>query len=814
MNADPGFPPVDEQTVRRFVELIHDAAKVACHGIGRPGLLQLYRISSTNERDQRPYRFPIGAVDAMTDQAVADAKAGYNLYVEGRTVDEDTPRGKRGDQSCTRAVFALVADDDGDKGMATVDKLEPSLVIQTSPGNSHRWYFLARALPHAEAAKIGMGMKAAMGGDSDTGTPTQPYRVAGTPNFPNAAKQARGRRNIEPTSILEHGGRAYEPDELNRTFPFVDEPRASASAGAEAYEGPSRDIAKLLKACSPTRIRQIGETSEQMTARGTDRSRAFMMVVGFVRGDGFSMAEAVTLLRAFPNSGFMEKYGNRIEAETARVWNKVEDRPDTGDGDGAPQFDGDPVDLWGHFAPPSLPRGLLPDLVERYAVTLAETMGVDPGGVAMAALAVCAAAIPDGIKLRMKHHTEDWTESARLWVGLLGDPSAKKSPIISATARPLLALDFELHRKYQLDLQEYEQLEKDERKAAQKPVQTRLRLEDTTIEGAQEVLAGSPNGLLMVQDELSGFFGSMDKYSGHRGAAKDRGFWLQAYNGGPYALNRVGRGSAIIPNLSISLLGGIQPDVLRRLAAESHDDGFLQRMLFVVLPDAMIGKDVPTPPVTKDYDRLVEQLTKMRPTRRNLDGVLIFDRSAQEMRLKLEERHLKLAKQAQTLNRKLAAHIGKYDGLFGRLCVAFHCIEHAGDSDLPAVVTEDTATRAARLMREFLLPHGLAVYGNTLKLADDHDRLAAVAGHILAHRKERMTNRDVQRGDRTMRRLSWRETEEIFQQLDALGWLVRTPGPRKSDLPHWAVNPVVHQKFAERAKAEAGTRKAGWDLFR
>jgi hypothetical protein len=48
----------------------------------------------------------------------------------------------------------------------------------------------------------------------------------------------------------------------------------------------------------------------------------------------------------------------------------------------------------------------------------------------------------------------------------------------------------------------------------------------------------------------------MDKYSG-RGAAKDRAFWLQSFHGGPYAVNRIARGVAMIENLSVSLLGGI-----------------------------------------------------------------------------------------------------------------------------------------------------------------------------------------------------------------------------------------------------------------
>ena len=94
--------------------------------------------------------------------------------------------------------------------------------------------------------------------------------------------------------------------------------------------------------------------------------------------------------------------------------------------------------------------------------------------------------------------------------------------------------------------------------------------------------------------------------------------------------------------------------------------------------------------------------------------MLRFDSNAQEMRGKLEAEHLGLM-QFEAINRKLAAHIGKYDGLFGRLCVAFHCIKHASrQAYLPATVTEDTATRVAEFMRRFLLPHAFAFYGGVL----------------------------------------------------------------------------------------------------
>ena len=42
----------------------------------------------------------------------------------------------------------------------------------------------------------------------------------------------------------------------------------------------------------------------------------------------------------------------------------------------------------------------------------------------------------------------------------------------------------------------------------------------------------------------------------------------------------------------------------------------------------------------------------------------------------------------ERINKKLASHIGKYDGLFARLCVLWHCIDGGGQE-----IAEATARR-------------------------------------------------------------------------------------------------------------------------
>jgi len=63
-----------------------------------------------------------------------------------------------------------------------------------------------------------------------------------------------------------------------------------------------------------------------------------------------------------------------------------------------------PVDLWAKFDPPELPQGSVPEVIERFALEHGALMGADPAGLAMAALTICGAAIPDRIKLQAKVH--------------------------------------------------------------------------------------------------------------------------------------------------------------------------------------------------------------------------------------------------------------------------------------------------------------------------------------------------------------------------------------------------------------------------
>jgi hypothetical protein len=251
---------------------------------------------------------------------------------------------------------------------------------------------------------------------------------------------------------------------------------------------------------------------------------------------------------------------------------------------------GRPEDLWASFDPPPFPEGLLPPLTEEFARVRAEMMGVDAGGPAMAALTVCAAAIPDRIKVQVKKHDPGWVESARLWVALVGEPSTKNLPMVKSAAHPLKEIDAALHRDWAKRKAEWDKLSADEKKQTSPPPLVRAMLEDVTAEAVQDVLVRSNEGVLCFQDELSGWFGPMDAYKPTKSAQKDRAFWLKSFDGGPYSVNRVTRGHFQIPNFSMSLLGDIQPEPVRKLAADAMDDGLLQRIRVFTHPRCLCAR--------------------------------------------------------------------------------------------------------------------------------------------------------------------------------------------------------------------------------
>ena len=476
----------------------------------------------------------------------------------------------------------------------------------------------------------------------------------------------------------------------------------------------------------------------------------------------------------------------------------------------------------------------MPPSLWPYIQDTAERMGVALSSVALAVMVTCSSAISEEWQIQPKQHDPLWTEQARLWGAIVGPPSIKKSPIISEVTKPIVALDAKAHGTWGEAMKDYKAKLKEWKKGDQgdeepvAPRKDRYLVENATIEALSEVLrddAGgkmtSPLGKVLVrQDELSEFLANLDKYTPNGKGSADRGSYLRLYNGGRFSIDRIIRGSFVIPNWSGCLLGGIQPEPIQRIATEADNDGMLQRFMFDVPPPQSDGVDrAPDWPAIYAYRDLFPFLAALRPgkikygeepERIAVTGFHVNAYAAQD-----DVRALIKYVTALDSSKRLESAAGKWGGLFARLCLTFHLVEIAAARSRneigphPESVSADIAERVRRYMREVLAPHLMradALMFNT----EDTDHAAWVAGYILARNLDKITARDIVQDRKALRAPEKRQTlYSIMSALSVLGW-VEAVEPRNPSKPPnaWMVNPRVHLVFAKRAETERARRAA------
>lgn len=499
----------------------------------------------------------------------------------------------------------------------------------------------------------------------------------------------------------------------------------------------------------------------------------------------------------------------------------------------------EPLDLFARPLLPKLKSEHLPRALRDYVFDQSELIGSDPGILAISALVSVAGASHDAWRVRMKKHDDGgFSERPCLWGAWIAGPGARKSPASSRATSVLRKIDHAWSETYVAALREFaieQKVHKEceskyikarakavmDRGAFSSPVEPpkapqdrRLLADDATIESLALLLQENPRGIVMPFDELSGWFGSMDAYKSGGVTSLDRSRWLESYEGGPRRIDRVSRkGDPImVPNWSLCVMGGIQPDSMRSIAAKLPEDGLLQRFMLTMAVDAVEDQDRPYNSAAKA--RYTSMITRLANDAAPTTHVILSDEARQEF-LWLSREASAIARAAM-ISPRMKSHLGKIDGLFGRLCITYHLAESADRGIAPPPqVSGKTASTVADFMREYLAGHMRAFYDDLL--ADSRHRAHAVwiAGHILAHQLDSIENRRLLMNYRGWDALpDWTKDSALRMLVDA-GWLYEihgeNPGRRVS---RWEVNPAVHSRFAQYATREAERRRAETDEIR
>ncbi len=463
-------------------------------------------------------------------------------------------------------------------------------------------------------------------------------------------------------------------------------------------------------------------------------------------------------------------------------------------------------DPWARWPVPTFPLDTLPPVLRDFAEMQSLSTGADVSACAMAALGACSGAINHSFELRMKR-TGEWSVRPRLWVMLVGAASAMKSPVISAATAPLRERAREFGVAHRADLQRWNEAKKDDPKAEKPPEPLRLISNDSSVEKLGEILSRQDRGILFEADELSGLFAAMDRQGGGgKNGSADRAFYLELFNGGSKYIDRIGRGETFVERCSASILGGIQPARLEAMGNLSTD-GLLQRFLPVMMRKAERSAEVPDSEPAEAYRALVRYLLDVRPCR------LVMDDAALEVASRFQGWTYDMMS-VEALGESFISFLGKLNGLHGSLMLLLHMLADPKDGPC-APVSAATATAAARILREFVVPHALALY-QTSADGTDWEYLRALASYVLTSAKDRFTVSDFTSGVHSLRGLGVWEVGQKVSPLVAGGWLIEEDN--RGVVKAWGVVPGLRALLAERRDAEAARKaevmKAYRDLSR
>ena len=450
---------------------------------------------------------------------------------------------------------------------------------------------------------------------------------------------------------------------------------------------------------------------------------------------------------------------------------------------------------------------LLPEALRPWVSDIQERMQCPTDFLAVGAMTALAGVVGNKVKVHPKAH-DNWVVVPNLWGAMIGRPSIMKSPALSEILKPLRRLSDKARDSFdqqqaviEVDIAEAQARVKQATKDLEKAIgikgdsqsdkvalakqelldaknhlnsvinttERRYIINDPTVEALGVKLCENPNGLLLVRDELSGWIRSLDRED----RSNDRAFYLECFNGnGSYSYDRIGRGTLHIENMTVSIIGGIQPSVLMPYIAQATangtgNDGFAQRLQLAVYPDDIADwVNVDRKPDMSAYNRayeVFEALDSLIPLSErfteldgNGDEGLRFTPEAQAVfnswRLELESR-VRFGEMPPSLE----SHLSKYRSLMPSIALLLEL----ADNPQALAVGEHQANKAVQWC-QYLESHAFRLFHGEVS------REATNAQLIFDRRErlpERFTSRDVHKK-------KWTGLSDVESVGDALSLLV------------------------------------------
>jgi hypothetical protein len=459
---------------------------------------------------------------------------------------------------------------------------------------------------------------------------------------------------------------------------------------------------------------------------------------------------------------------------------------------------------------PDLPLDAFPQAMHRWMCEAAHGAGVTVDHIALPLLGIGSGLL--GVARRVQA-TRSWLQPMTCWTCLVGLSGSGKTPSLDVLRRALSAVErSRSQQNTERQLNHETRMErakaalkkwKDDVAAAvetsQPPpvkpaeaadvrpfVMQRLYVSDCTIERLAPLLEARPRGVIYVADELARLFMNLERYSG----GSDRAFWLEAWDGNSFTVERLGRPPIVLQHLLVGIVGGFQPDLLAR-SFTGDSDGVYARFLFAWPPEAPFHEpddaaDEIDPEIINAFGRLAnlqagdDDAFAPRSIPLTADARKVFTQFSQFAH-----------RERQSLDGREREYWCKGTGHVLRLSGTLCFLEWgwSGGAE-PQAIDARHVEGAVGLWRGYFWPHGRAAL-RLVGISDRHTHARTVLRWLRATGRQMVSREEVRR-EALAQRLDAGETQELLDMLERAGWLreatAKATGPGRP-ARRWEVNP-------------------------
>lgn len=374
---------------------------------------------------------------------------------------------------------------------------------------------------------------------------------------------------------------------------------------------------------------------------------------------------------------------------------------------------------------PCFPTHVLPEPSRRLVEEGVAAHGLPAELIAVPHLAFTAGIIGRNRRLHLKSGRE---EIPSLFFGTVAEPSSGKSPGLRIAMRPLEMLQNELTEEYESALAQFEshlanglsQQEHEGREKPPEPKPEQLFTTNSTMEALTDLMKHS-TGLTLTQDELAGWIKSMDTYR----SAGDRQQWLSLWSAAPIMNNRRSSPSpTYIEKPAISIVGGIQPEMLPVLAAEGEiRDGMIERLL-LTKTEPVLFRWSEDEIQDQTFLDIVDLYRRIRVPREDPAQLIVYVRD--HPRARWADWYNHTMERAYYANGLEAGFLGKLPNQVARIVIVLHCLK---DPDAQVDEISMATLDGAIELGEYFYDHAMLIlpaFGATPRRTIEHQVLDAM----------------------------------------------------------------------------------------